>query len=215
MTFRPLMVGVDLNRVVLNTLWALHRLSCKISGAEIPLKEFAGKNCVGKWFPAASGVGKVKFTAEHYTEAKREFFETKSFYAYAVPLPRAVETIQRIYADGHRITLVTDVLGLPESFLERWWHESKLPRCEMVLTRGETSKSEQYNYCDMVVDNDHKHLKLLSQTEICLLHMLPCLGAVGSAVVSRPRGLPNTIISVRGWNEVYEHLCKMKTSVAA
>jgi len=215
MTFRPLMVGVDLNRVVLDTLGALHRISCKISGAQIPPQEFAGKNCIGKWFPAASGVGKVEFTAEHYTEAKREFFETKSFYAYAAPLPGAVETIQRIYADGHRITLVTDVLGLPEAFLERWWHDCKLPRCEMALTRGVTSKSEQYDFCDVVVDNDHKHLRLLSQNEICLLHMLPRLGAVGGLVVSRPRGLPNTIISVRKWDEVYEHLCKMKTSVAA
>ena len=215
MTFRPLTVGVDLNKVILDTLGALHRLVCEVSGADIPPEQFSGKNCIGQSFSTKPG-GRVEATAEHYKQAKYLFFETRRFCGEAQELPGAAKTCQRLVAEGHTIKLVTDVRGLPESWLRTWWHELKFPKnCEMHLTRGCSSKRKFYADCDVVIDNSIEQLLPLLKTEARLLLMLPAPGAVGSAVVTRPRDLDGSIITVRGWDQIYESICKIQESAAA
>lgn len=215
MTFRPLTIGVDLNNVILDTHGALHRLVCEISGAVIPLEQFSGKSCIGQIYPTKSG-GTVEVTPDHYGQAKYIFFETRRFCGEANELPGAPKTIQRFVAEGHNVKLVTDVRGLPESWLRSWWHERRFPRnCEMFFTRGRSSKRGHYAKCDVVIDNDHKHLTPLLKTETRLLLMLPMRGAAGSAVITRLHNLHDSIISVRGWEEVYASVSNTNASAAA
>ncbi len=208
MTYRPLTIGIDLNKVVLDTLGALHRLTCEIAGADIPHEQFAGKNVIGRTFSPLAGDGCVEITADHYERAKKVLFETPLFHECAKPLPGAVRALQMAYGSGHRAVLVTDAHYLDEGVLRHWWRVHKLPQdCEKVFMRG-GSKSDYYGLCDVVVDDDVDNL--LPLVEDCpdteLLHLLPAEGATGSAVIHRPAGLPARIVSVRSWDEVLAHL---------
>lgn len=208
MTYRPLTIGIDLNKVVLDTLGALHRLTCEIAGANIPPEQFAGKNVVGRWYPSHDDERRMEITIDHYERAKKVLFETSHFHECAKPLRGAVRALQVAYGYGHRAVLVTDAHHLDEGILRHWWRVHHLPQdCEKIFTRG-GSKSDYYGLCDVVVDDDVANLLPLVEdyptTE--LLHLLPAEGATGSAVIHRPAGVPARIVSVRSWDEVLAHL---------
>jgi len=216
MTYRPLKIGIDLNKVVLDTLGGLHKLSCELIDARIPPEQFGGKNIIGRSFPSRSGIGRAEFTQAHYERVKAVFFESPHFFEYATPLHGAVRALQMARACGHTFVLVSDVRGLPETTLERWWKTHRLPSCEHVLTRGKESKTAHYSGCDVVIDNDLTHLVPLVKTGARLLHMLPADGAVGCrAVIIRPRGTPPQISSVRGWSGVLQNLREVDPALAA
>lgn len=198
-----LTIGVDFNKVVADTLLGLYRTSCAVADIHIPPLDFSGKDCIGREFPNRSGSGFTRFTATHYEEAKRLYFEDRAgFENNARPCAGAVRALQILRAHGYTILLVSDVRGLPESFLTKWWNRHNLPKSKFVLTRGEEPKTKYYSDCSVVVDNDPKHLQpLIGNADIELLHMLPAPGSVGSVVVKRPRNLSQNIVSVRGWDD--------------
>lgn len=222
------LVGFDMSGTAVNTLRGLHRLSERAAGITIPPPQF-GKHLIGMKFPSSvPGEDPKVFSAEHYEEAKKAFFETEDFNRYAKPMNRLPEALTWLVGRGYRLAMITNARSLPVCTVEQWWQDRELPACDFIFAKQNgDEKAPWLSMCDVVVDDDPDHLvELAVEGRDNLYLMLPEHGTAGASARKRPDDLPERIervlaargktgnaavlaekiVSVRGWDEFVKAL---------
>lgn len=199
-------IGLDLRGVVIDSVEVSRRaLECE-TGLVISQMTFLGKQSVeaGIWCSYLNGPGGRALELDDWTKAMRFLHETSALVELSELMPGAAESIRSLVDANHEVGIVTSTKGLNDGNVWTLVQKHKLP-VTFVHATQKRPKTQFYNACDAVIDDDPAHLYEVRAHIISILMQAP-LRHQPDRLPMLPQRLPSHIRVAVGWPDVMKQV---------
>ncbi|MBT3303914.1 hypothetical protein HN592_00845 [Candidatus Woesearchaeota archaeon] len=142
-------IGLDFDGVIHNSAKLKSRVCEDLYGKQLPLE-----NCDAT---KLNGV----ISLEHYRELQETVASSEKYAKFMEAIPEAIETIKKLIADGHNVSVVTARINNKLNIARTWLKEQGVE----ILFEGvgqDRSKKEKCEECDVYIDDTAKLLEDLN-----------------------------------------------------